>query len=228
MKKILFLHGALGAKDQFTALKRILADSYEIHSINFTGHGGNKIPGTAFSIEMFSEDIIQYINANSPGGMDIFGYSMGGYAVLYTAVRKPASIGRIFTLATKFDWRPETASHEAKMLDADTIKQKVPAFAEELSARHGAENWKAVLAKTAQMMLTLGNDNLLTAELLGKIENEVQVGVGDRDKMVTLEETVSAYRALPNSRLLVLPAAPHPIDKINISVLSGEIKNFFG
>ena len=227
MKKMLLLHGAIGALEQLNPLKEELSGKYEVHSINFTGHGGSEIPNAPFSIEMFADDIIGYIDKNDLAGINIFGYSMGGYAALYAALMKPGKLGKIFTLATKFDWSNEIAEREVKMLDAQKIKQKVPKFAEELSARHGTDKWVTVLEKTAEMMLALGRNNLLTEEALGNINNEVLVGIGDRDKMVSIEESIAAYRSLPKAKLLVMPGTTHPIEQVDVNRLIFEIERIF-
>ena len=224
MKKLLLLHGALGSKDQFKELTKKLNGSYEIYSLNFSGHGGSVIPKEPFSMDMFAGNIISYLNDNSINEIDVFGYSMGGYAALHTAINFPERIGKIFTLATKFEWTPEIAERETVMLDAEKIKQKVPKFAEELALRHGENNWVRVLGKTTEMMRDLGAGEPM---LFGNIKNEVLVGIGDRDKMVTLEETITAYRSLPNSKLLVLPGTPHPLEMVDAERLAREIKSFF-
>lgn len=228
MKPILLLHGALGSKSQFGEISEILSKQYEVHTFDFTGHGANPLPEVQFTIETFAQDISSYMQVNGLEGADIFGYSMGGYAALYASAAGMINAGRIFTLATKFDWNEDTAAREAKMLDAHKIRQKVPAFAEELAARHGSGKWEALLEMTREMMFCLGNRNLLNIDMLAKVKNEVLVSIGDRDKMVSLEETIAAYRALKNSSLLVIPGTEHPVEKVDAKRLSREIGNFFG
>lgn len=226
MSSILLLHGALGAKEQFKVLLEMLTGSFDVHSISFSGHGNGNLYGDEFTIELFAKEITDYITLNNLAGINIFGYSMGGYAALYAASKQPGLFGKIFTLATKFEWSPEIAAREVKMLDAEKIKAKVPKFAEELALRHGEDNWESVLAKTAEMMTSLGSSNPLTEKILSGIENEVQLGIGDSDKMVTLEETISAYRALPKAKLLVLPGTPHPLEQADPNRLMYEIERF--
>jgi|SRR4030095_3374915 len=227
MKNLLFLHGALGSKQQFKKIEEELKSSFEVHSINFSGHGGEPVPQEPLSIEMFSSDVLNWLQDNRIKEVDIFGYSMGGYVALYIARNFPGKTRRIFTLATKFDWTEEISAREVKMLDSAKIKEKVPAFAKELSARHFPESWEKVMNKTAEMMINLGRKNTLLSEDYSKIENDVLVGVGDRDKMVTLEETIEVYRQLKNGRLLVMPGTPHPLEQVDGKRLASEIKNFF-
>lgn len=226
MKPLLLLHGALGAKSQFGELENCLKESFEVHTFNFTGHGGEVLPDEMFSIEMFAGDIVKYLFENGIEKTHVFGYSMGGYAALYAAKHFPEKFDKIFTLATKFDWSPEIASREAKMLDAASIRAKVPVYAGQLMQRHGEENWEQVLDKTAEMMKSLGRENTMRPEDYNGIESEVTVSVGDKDKMVTLEETIAVYRKLKNARLLVLPATPHPLEGVDVNILAAEIKRF--
>lgn len=231
MKKLLLLHGALGAKVQFNELAPKLTRNYEVHTMNFSGHGGKDIPNEPFSMEMFARDIESYLTENKIDEIDIFGYSMGGYAALHSALNSPGRIKKIFILATKFEWTALVAEREVKMLDAQKIKQKVPKFAQELTKRHSEDKWVKVMEKTAEMMLELGElggRNGGTPLRLDDINNDVLIGIGDRDKMVSLEETIAAYRALPHGKLIVLPGIPHPIEMVDSDRLAWEIERFFG
>lgn len=226
MQHLLLLHGAIGAKDQFRALENALGGQYKIHTLNFSGHGGAPTPA-AFSIQNFAGEALQYLEANRIEKIDIFGYSMGGYVALYLAKLHPQRIGKIFTLATKFHWTPEIAQRETKMLDADKIAGKVPAFAAQLEKRHAPNDWKNVMKQTAEMMLGLGNDNPLKPEDYTSIAVPVRIAIGDKDQMVTLEETIDVYRQLPDATFLVLPHTQHPIEKVDTERLASELRLFF-
>lgn len=84
-----------------------------------------------------------------------------------------------------------------------------------------------MLEKTREMMINLGKENNLLINDYSLIENEVLVGIGDRDKMVTIEETVDVYLTLKSGKLLVLPNTPHPLEQVSVERLVYEIKNFF-
>ncbi len=227
MNNLLALHGALGSKAQFTELEKTLGGDFELYSLNFSGHGGLEIPDEPFSIELFARDVLGWMEKKSFQKTNIFGYSMGGYAAMYLARHYPEKIEKIFTMATKFDWTPESSLKESKMLDTQKIKDKVPEFWEELKIRHAPQNPEEILRKTAEMMINLGKKNVLNVDDYGKIEHEVVVGIGDRDKMVTLDETKEVYKNLRNGRLLVLPETPHPLEKVNQERLKYEITSFF-
>ncbi len=221
------LHGAIGSSVQLESLADLLTDDFKVSLLNFSGHGGKPVTNEKFSIEMFAEDVLYFIDKGRLEGINIYGYSMGGYVALYIARHFPGKINKIFTTATKFNWNEDTSLKESKLLNPEIISEKIPKFAEQLSERHSPEDWKIVLNKTAEMMIGLGKNNLLKDKDYLQIENEILLSVGDRDNMVSIEETVDVYRKLKNGSLLILPGTPHPIEKINAERLANEMKKFF-
>ncbi|MBA3970605.1 MAG: alpha/beta hydrolase [Bacteroidetes bacterium] len=227
MEHLLLLHGAIGAKDQMMPLADELKNDFIIHTLSFSGHGGEPMPD-AFSIEIFAEDVLKYLKENNIERINIFGYSMGGYVGLYLAKYHSEKISKLFILATKFAWTPEISQKEIKMLDAEKISEKIPAFAEILKNRHQPNDWKLLLKKTADMMIALGYKNTLTLEDLRSISIPAIISVGENDNMVTLSETKDVAQNLINGELLIIPDTLHPIEKVDVEYMSGEIKKFFG
>ena len=86
--------------------------------------------------------------------------------------------------------------------------------------------WKTVLEKTAAMLVDMGIDNPLKLEHYTTIQHQALFMLGDRDKMVTLDETVEVYKNLPKAHLAVLPNTAHPIEMVNSYRLANEIKAF--
>ncbi|PKV67299.1 alpha/beta fold hydrolase [Pontibacter ramchanderi] len=228
MSDLLLLHGALGAASTLDPLQQLLKPDFRVHTLNFRGHGGSTIPQEPFRIEHFAEDVLRYLDHHQLQQVDLFGYSMGGYVALYLALQHPDRVGRIFTLATKFAWSPETAAKEAKMLQPEKVAEKVPAFAAALAKRHQPADWQEVMRHTASMMQHLGNHPLLTEDTLPGIQTTVRISVGDRDNMVGLQETAWAFQHLPNASLQVFPNTHHPLEKVNLNQLQHELRQFFG
>jgi len=158
--------------------------------------------------------------------IDVFGYSMGGYVALYLAKNYSNRIGKIITFGTKFNWSPEIALIETKMLNADKIADKIPAFADVLLKRHNPIDWRLVLSKTSQMMLEMGDNNPLKLKDYQNIKHQVKIGLAIDDEMVSKEETMDVYNALPHSTFYSLPNSKHPIEKVEIKTLTEEIVSF--
>lgn len=226
MRKLILLHGALGASSQFDGLYDKLDGNYNISRFDFSDHGRNNISANELSIEFFSDELQSFILNNQITDYDIFGYSMGGYIALYHAYLYPNPNCRIFTLATKFDWNPTSSILESKNLDPEKIIEKVPAYASELMRLHG-DKWTELMIKTVSLMIRLGDNPTLNDTILAEIRNRVYLTVGDRDKMVGIDETVKAYKLLPNAQLSVLPNTIHPISRIDLSRIVHEIRTFF-
>ncbi|MBI3134121.1 MAG: alpha/beta hydrolase [Bacteroidetes bacterium] len=214
MKSILLLHGALGAKSQLEPLKKLLQSTFDVHTLNFEGHG-DRSTEKAYSMDLFAQNLKDYLDQHKLKNILVFGYSMGGYVALKLAQKHPAYFEKIITLGTKFNWTPESAAAEVKMLDATKIQEKVPAFAQALSTLHTAIDWKIVLQKTAAMMLDLGNGKAMADTDFSAIQTTCYIGVGDRDAMVSREETEHVAGLIPNASFYLLENTIHPIDKLD-------------
>ena len=226
MQEILLLHGAIGDSEQLKPLDKLLAVDHIVYRLNFNGHGGTPISGDPFSIEGFAQEVIDFLSVHHINSINIFGFSMGGYVAMYLAKYYPDKVNKLITLATKFHWDDTVAAKELTLLDPEQIAEKIPAFAAQLKMRHNPQDWKIVLHKTAEMLLKMGNNNTIKMQEYQSIKQPVLVMLGDRDKMVSLEETTKIYRQLPNAELLILPETQHPIESVNIHRLAVEIKSF--
>lgn len=228
MQPLLLLHGAIGASAQLKPLADSLGRAFRVYTPDFTGHGGKAGTDAPFTMALFAEDVLQYMAQEGLGKAAIFGYSMGGYVGMYLAKHYPEKVDKLITLATKYHWDEATAAKEVQMLNPEKIEQKVPAFAESLRKLHEPNDWKQLMGKTAEMMLALGKDNPLKPEDYATITTPAMLLLGDRDKMVTLDETLAVYKALPNARMGMLPNTPHPVEHVDVALLSFMVGSFLG
>jgi len=226
MAHLLLLHGALGSKEQFAQLSENLQHDFTIDTMNFSGHGRAASIDHAFTIQNCAHEVLNMLNEKQRLKTDIFGYSMGGYVALWLARFYPDRIGKIFTLGTKLEWNETTVEKETKLLNAEKISTKVPAFAQELQDRHGEHEWHSVLHKTANLMHDLAKHHL-TDEDFKQIRSQVLLGLGDQDNMVTKEETFHVEKQIPNAKFIELKDALHPLEKVSVELLSKEIRAYF-
>lgn len=225
MEKLIVLHGALGSQTQLEPLKNLLSNDFEVISFNFSGHGGLPFENN-FSIEQFAQELNQFYLNHNLTNASIFGYSMGGYVALYFAQLFPEKVSKIITLATKFYWTEAIAEKEISMLNPEIISAKIPQFAKQLELRHHPNDWKIVLNKTAKMMQEMGCENPLQSAEYMTINTPTLCIIGDKDSMVTIEETVDVYRTLPNGSLYIMPNTKHPIEQVDVTQLSDHIVKF--
>lgn len=220
---LLLLHGALGAAHQFDTLAGKLADHYEVHALDFSGHGSRSNSDDPFSMDRFKEDVRVYCNMYRMSGLRIFGYSMGGYVAAAFAAEEANCVRALMTLGTKWHWDPATAEKEVARLDPGKMEEKVPQYVTVLKKRHGEKNWERVLNNTAEFMLDLGAGKGILNGDLGKIAAPTCTGLGDQDTMVTMEETLDTYRKLPKGSLWISPATPHQLEQVSTSLLAENI-----
>ena len=229
MHDLVLLHGALGSSDQLDAVARSLRQQFQVHRLDFEGHAEAAARGRPFRVSHFVENVLELLQRERIDRASVFGYSMGGYVALCLALHHPERVDRIATLGTKFRWDPATAAREAARLDPATIRAKVPRFADALAARHErAGGWEAVLGRTADFLRELGDHPSLTDETLSRIPHRVRVLVGECDNTVSVEESEDVAKRLPSGSLTVLKDMPHPIEQVDINVLSPILEDFFG
>ncbi|AYA36120.1 alpha/beta hydrolase [Hymenobacter oligotrophus] len=225
---LLLLHGALGSAAQLAPLAQRLAADFAVQSFSFAGHGGRELHPEQFNMTHFAAEVSYFLAEHQLDNVHVFGYSMGGYAAILSAVSDPGRIRSITTLGTKFDWSPEVAAQEVQMLDAEKMQAKVPQFVEHLQRTHGPGNWQAVVTSTAAMMQELGNAPALHELNLSALAIPVQVLVGDGDKTAGVEPSRQFAMYLPTATFDVLPNTPHPLERADMSDLARRISEFAG
>ncbi|AZB10161.1 alpha/beta hydrolase [Chryseobacterium sp. G0162] len=225
MPNLVLLHGALGHSEIFNPYLDDLSSYFTIHTPLFSGHGNSELPSDGINIEKYTQELAEYCTENNLTDVHILGHSMGGYTALCYAMKHPENVHSIMTLGTKFDWTEEQALKESKMLNPDAILEKIPHYAQTLEKQHGSK-WKHLLPAIADLMIDLGKNPPLKNNL-SAINIPVQIMVGDKDNMVTIDESTTVYRELPNAKLAVLPETKHPMDKVRPNLLLNLIKDFW-
>jgi pimeloyl-ACP methyl ester carboxylesterase len=223
---ILLLHGALGSEAELKFLKRELPPFYDVHSFSFGGHGGQPLVPEAFSMKQFAQQVRQFILDRNLPPVHVFGYSMGGYAALSAAVAWPELFTSITTLGTKFDWTPGSAAQATRLLNAATMREKVPQFASHLEQLHAPVPLPEFLAATAGLLRSLGDAPLLNADNLAGLEVPVQVLVGELDSTAGVDASRAFADHMPRATFEIIMNTPHPLEKVNPDLLVNRIARF--
>lgn len=222
MNSLVVIHGALGSAAQMSAVCDAFEDYYDVYSFDLSGHGGLPVD-QPFSIDLFTQDLDRFLRKHHLEAPDVFGYSMGGYVALNHARLYPNRLGRIITLGTKFHWNAEESEKEIGRMNPDIIEQKIPKFAKALEERHAPEDWKQNMKAVCDLMHAMGNGMALKPTDFAHIENSVLITVGDKDKMVTIEESRMIAEALPNGDFLTFENVEHPIELLDVTKLVEEV-----
>lgn len=227
-KHLILLHGALAQKHQFDYLLPLLHCG-EVLPLDFPGHRDLPLTNTTvFNLKALSEYVLSVMDQKGIQQADLMGYSMGGYVAMYLVNKFPDRFTGILTLATKYRWCSEIALQETARLNPEVLTEKAPAFVAQLQTLHPHTDWKLLLNQTAAFMTDLGQMYYLNPEKLSRQSVRSCIAVGDRDKMVTLDETLQVFKALPDAQLAVLPDTPHPFERMNMSKVAQLVNAFFG
>lgn len=214
MANILLLHGAIGCNKQLQNIEQELhKQGHKVLNLNFPGHGDEEICKSDFSIEFF-ESSINAILETIEEEVFIFGYSLGGYVALRLALQHPNKIKGIMCFGTILDWSPAQAEKQIAQIMPEKLKAKVPSFAQYLEKLHGSK-WESVLLNTHNLLKRLGENALLNNDSFETLTVPVILSLGDRDVIVSFEETINAYRHLKHGSMIVYPQTAHPIEKID-------------
>ena len=216
----IFLHGALGSAAQFDALLAQMPEHSSVFALNFPGHGRTAAEGP-FSLQLFADAVLQFMDETNTAQANFFGYSMGGYVALWLAWQHPERVQRITTYGTKLDWTPEVGTGMSRMFDPEKIEAKAPQLAESLAKTHGIEYWKTLCHNTAAWLHDLGNGHGIPAEAFGQIQCPVTIGWGDLDHVVTEAESRQVAEAIPNGRFQILPGGKHLLEQVDLAQLVG-------
>ncbi len=225
MQPLILIHGAIGAADHLHPLATALKNQYNIHILELDGHGTSSAMRVPFTIDHFTKQLSNFIDEIG-GEAHVFGYSMGGFLALLQASKPDERIRSIFTLGTKMNWNEAIASKEIAMLNPDKIEAKVPAFAQALALRHGADRWKDVLKNTARLLEEIGQKQPINEDNMRRVICPVHLCLADQDTMVTQEETRQVTDWLPKGSFSILPHSHHPIEKVEVRVLANKMLGF--
>lgn len=108
---------------------------------------------------------------------------------------------------------------------AKYIAEEVPKFATALQTRHG-KDWKLLLQRTAEVMIDLGNSNVLNDSNFSQITNKALIGLADIDTMVSVAETDHTASKIHKAQRYTLSNTKHPIETVNVTELGKIISEF--
>ncbi|PYE54760.1 alpha/beta fold hydrolase [Deinococcus yavapaiensis] len=222
---LVVLHGALQSRAALAPLLAVLEGRADAIDLTLAGHGGRDIPDE-LTTSGLARDVLEQLDAASVRNAHFYGYSLGGYVALYLARHFPDRVRSVFAHATKLAWTPDVAEREAASLDPDALTARAPKFAAALERTHAPRDWRVLSAKFAALMRRLGEQPDLTHEDFGAMSCPVLFAVGDRDALVSIAETIDAYRAVSAGRLSVMPGVPHALSASLAPRVAFELEQF--
>jgi pimeloyl-ACP methyl ester carboxylesterase len=210
---LVLLHGGLCAIETFSGLTPQLAERFRVYLPERRGHGRTPDIEGPITYELMAQDTIAFLDALGLSSVHLVGWSDGAVVGLLVALHRPDLVRRLVMIGQNVN--PSGLVPEAaEMMKLEKMPDMLPPMLRELYAAvspDGPEHWDVVVDKMWQMIKTEPDIALTELE---KVSVPTLVVVADHD-FVTVEHASAMQRALPESRLEVVPDATHglPMEK---------------
>jgi pimeloyl-ACP methyl ester carboxylesterase len=214
---LVLLHGAYMSILDMGPIIRMLARTHRVYALELQGHGRTTDIDRRMTYENLADDVAAFMNAVGLQKADVFGYSMGALAGLQLAIRHPENVRKLVFAGGAYDfggWQPEFKA----VIPEQTVEMMLQtSFAREYPKL--AANPKG-FPDLAGKVIALQNEKMAWGSEVKALKVPVLIIGGDADG-ATLEQYVQMFRllgggvmgdqgkALPASRLAILPATSH-------------------
>jgi pimeloyl-ACP methyl ester carboxylesterase len=202
---VLLLHGFSGSSQDWVASLSELGRKFELIVPDLRGHGRSGILTEAFRHADAAMDIFALLDHLGIGACKGIGVSGGGNTLLHMATKQPERLAAM-VLVSATPYFPEQARTIMRTY-ADALPEKQW---DVLRQRHagGDVQIKALMASTKAFAETYDDMNF-TPPLLSTIQARTLLVQGDRDPLYPVELSVEMAKAIPKSRLWIIPNGGH-------------------
>ena len=237
---ILLVHGYPLDGAMWSGVARALSARFRVLKPDLPGRGETPSASDG-TIEGYA-DFMAAILDTLPGGAGLAGFSMGGYAALALARRRPQTLRALALVDTRASADDETgrakrdeaiatvrASGVAPIVEAMLPRLLAP---ESLSNRDLVERARRIMsrqkAETVEADLRAMRDRPDARPFLGEIRIPTLVLVGERDTLTPPADSEAMAAAIPGARLVTVPGAGHLTPMERPGAVAAALGEFFG
>ena len=238
---IIFIHGFPFNKSTWTSQIEALKGNFRVIAYDVRGHGNTSSGNTDFSIELFTQDLILFMDALKLDKTALCGLSMGGYIALNAIENHPERFEALVLCDTQCIADGAEAK-ENRLKTIESIKQKgVENYADKniknfFSPESLTTNQKEIalvreiIMKTSQetlcsTLLALSHRKE-TCSKLYKIDVPVLIIVGKDDKITPPGQAQVMHEKIRDSSLSVIKHAGHLTNIENPREFNYQLKRY--
>lgn len=202
---LLLLHGFSGSSQDWIPSLPQWGTNFQLILPDLRGHGRSGILSKPFRHDGAATDMVALLDHLGIHACKGAGISGGGNVLLHMATKQPARIAAM-VLVSATCYFPAQARPIMNQYPDNMPEQQW----EILRARHpgGDAQIRAILAST-KSFATSYDDLNFTPPLLSTIQARTLIIQGDRDPLYPVELSVEMFKAIPHSRLWIVPNAGH-------------------
>lgn len=219
-KPVLVLSNSIGTNlHMWDTQIPVLARHFRVLRYDMRGHGASDVPPGAYSIGRFGGDVIELLDALDIERAHFLGLSLGGFVGQWLGIHRPERIDRLILsntaayLGPTEQWDPAIAA----VLEARDMQSTAEAFLRNWFPARMLAVESPVVAQFRTMLLETDRQGIAGSWALVRdtdmrrtialIPNQTLIIAGKHDAVTTAAHSEAMAAAIPNARLLVLPAA---------------------
>jgi pimeloyl-ACP methyl ester carboxylesterase len=214
---LLLLHGGTVTSQMWQSRLQAFTPHFRVITPDSRAHGKTKNPAGELSYRTMADDVAALIDALQLDAPLVFGYSDGGVIALELAMYHPGVASALVIGAATFAMTEQVLNFNRAcglegpgIVNVDHLASAAPDWLELLKAVHVRDDdpdyWQELLTQVSVMWyapLKYGMEDF------AHIADPILYVVGDRDDIVTVEETATMFRLTRGAELAVLPNATH-------------------
>jgi len=218
----LLLHGGLGNGSMFGANLPALAKGRKVIAPDLQGHGRTADVDRKLNPENISGDIVALIEHLKLSQVDVVGYSLGGGAAIWTALKRPDLVRKLMVVSTPIRrdafYADILVQQEQVGPEAAEMMKQTPMYQLYASIAPRPQDWGRLLGKIGEGM----KDDFDLTKQVATIKNPTMIVAGDAD-IFPPKHAVEVFELLgggqrdggwmgegrPTARLAILPGITH-------------------
>ena len=223
---IVFSHGLLFSGAMFEAQLRHFRDRYRCITFDHRGQGESGVTRSGYDIETLTDDATALIRHLGLPPCHFVGLSMGGFIGIRLAARQPGLLKSLTLLGTSAD--PEPGGNVPKYRKLNMVARWIglwavtsrvmpimfgQSFLNDPARAGERKEWARTIAGNHRIGITRAVAGVIDragcADLLGRIDLPVGIGVGQEDVATVPEESRRLQAAIAGAELVVIPGAGH-------------------
>jgi 3-oxoadipate enol-lactonase len=238
---VIFIHGLALNKSMWQVQEDAFKNTYRVIAYDIRGHGGSQAGEEDFSIELFADDLVRFMDVLFIDKAIICGLSMGGYIALRAMIKYPERFNGLVLCDTQcIADTPEAREKRLKAID-DIQSNGKEGFALQnakniflpdsfTSRKKDTEDAiKSAMNMDAEAicstLLALANRDE-TCSRLEEIIVPTLILVGKEDKLIPPERSMLMNQKIKNSTLHVIDHAAHVSNIENTTSFNQSLLSF--
>jgi len=209
---LLLVHGNGGSIADLGAQIDHFRKHYRVIAMDSRDQGRSGDSAGALTYEKMADDLAALLAHLDVGPADVLGWSDGGIEALLLAIRHPARVKKIVSMATNLNASGDAFPPE--------VAAWLAGYVESISTAGTAQAERE--RKVARIMLDQPD---IDPEALRGITAPTLVMAGDRD-LIRDEHTLDIYHHIPNSQLAILPNQTHLLPFDDPELFNATVERF--